>query len=239
MGIQPAFSMEELDTSQALFRNISIGISILLVLTYAISRVVFPKMFTVVYDFSKLVTFKIKDEFGSSIRLFSTESLYFTAILSASIGFVVFNIFLSRQDLMEQLPWMVPANFGVGILLWLLITITIQLIFLIRYLFLGLVGWLFNLPLSISRHYQEVQGLNNCFVLAIVVVSTATLYSSYQFPGSIIRFLAIVTLIYLFYRLLNVYVKLNQLGAYSKLYIFSYLCTTEITPAIIGLKLLV
>lgn len=239
MGIPPDFNMNDLAIPETLFRNISIGISILLVLTYAISRVTFPKMFAVVYDFSKLINFKIKDEFGSGIRLLSTENLYFTTILSASISFVVYNVFLFTPQFMEQIPWMVPSNFWIGILLWLLTTLAILLIFLLKYLFLALTGWLFNLPLNISRHYQEVQALNNCFVMALVILSTAVLYSNYQFPQIVVQLIGTGTLIYLFYRLLNVYIKLNQLGAYSKLYIFSYLCTTEITPAIIGLKLLV
>lgn len=239
MGILPDSDMDVLaENSQYLFRNISITISIILLLTYAISRVIFPKMFTSVYNFSKFGNFRIKEDFGSNIRLLSTENFYFTAILSASISFVILNVILYTAEPLQNLSWLIPESLGAGLLIWLLLTISIQVFFLLKYLFMSAFGALFNLPLSISRHYQEMQGLNNCFVLILVGVATVAVYSNFNFPVGLINVMITGVLIYLLYRLLNIYIKLDQLKMYSKLYIFSYLCTTEIIPSIIGYKLL-
>ena len=226
------------ENSQYLFRNISITISVILLITYAVSRVIFPKMFTSVYNFSKFGNFRIKEDFGSNIRLLSTENFYFTAILSASISFVILNIIIYTSDPLQSLSWLIPETLGAGLLIWLLLTISIQVFFLLKYLFMSAFGALFNLPLSISRHYQEMQGLNNCFVLILVGVAAVAVYSNFNFPVGLINVMIMGVLIYLLYRLLNIYIKLDQLKMYSKLYIFSYLCTTEIIPSIIGYKLL-
>lgn len=226
------------ENSHYLFRNISITISVILLLTYAVSRAVFPKMFASVYNFSKFGQFKIKDDFGSNIRLLSTENFYFTIILSASISFVALNILIYRVELLSGWSWLIPQNLGAGLLIWLLLTVSIQLFFLLKYLFMSGFGALFNLPQSVSRHYQEIQSLNNCFVLILVGVTTIAVYSSYNFPVKLVNLMITSVLIYLLYRMLNVYIKLDQLKTYSKLYIFSYLCTTEIIPTIIGFKLL-
>ncbi|OEK06876.1 DUF4271 domain-containing protein [Roseivirga misakiensis] len=224
--------------SQYLFRNISITISVILLLTFAVSRVIFPKMFSAVYNFSKFTSFRIKEDFGSNMRLFSTENFYFTLLLSASISFVGLNLFMFSASLPEYLSWIVPSNFGSGLLIWLLLTISVQLLFLLKFLFLSAFGGLFALPLSVSKHYQEVQALNNCFVLLLLATCTITIYSNYYFPPDLTGVLMTTVVIYLLYRLLNIFFKLWQLKLYSKLYIFSYLCTTEILPTVIGFKLL-
>lgn len=229
-----------METSPALFRDIAIAISIILLATYAASRLVFPKMFSAVYDFSKLLNFKLKDEFGSNIRLLSTESLYFTIILSASASFVVMILVfgLNQFDRLGAFEWLLPENFGMGLLIWLGMTAAFQLTFLMKFLFIWLIGGLFNLPVSTSRHFQEVQNLNNCYVLAVTIICGLMIYSSYGFSETLIDAVLWATVIYLLYRLLNIYIKLEQLKLYSKLYIFSYLCSTEIIPAIVGIKLL-
>lgn len=229
-----------METSPALFRDIAIAISIILLATYAASRLVFPKMFSAVYDFSKLLNFKLKDEFGSNIRLLSTESLYFTIILSASASFVVMILVfgLNQFDRLGAFEWLLPENFGMGLLIWLGMTAAFQLTFLMKFLFIWLIGGLFNLPVSTSRHFQEVQNLNNCYVLAVTIICGLMIYSSYGFSETLIDAVLWGTVIYLLYRLLNIYIKLEQLKLYSKLYIFSYLCSTEIIPAIVGIKLL-
>lgn len=231
---------ELIETSPVLLRDIAIAISALLLATYAVSRMAFPKMFATVYDFSKLLNFKLKDEFGSNIRLLSTESLYFSIILSASTSFVVLVLFfgLNQIEGLALVPWLIPKSFGMGILIWLLMTATFQLVFLIKYLFIWMMGSLFNLPPSTSRHFQEIQSLNNCYVLAMTVLCSLVVYSNYSFPALLINTILIGTVIYLLYRLLNIYFKLEHLKLYSKLYIFSYLCSTEIVPAIVGIKLL-
>lgn len=227
-------------TSSVLFRDISIAISILLLATYSVSRVTFPKMFATVYDFSKLLSFKIKDEFGSNIRLFSTESFYFTVVLSASLSFVLVVLLFGLNELgrLSMTPWLIPENFGAGILLWLVSTAGFQLFFLLKFALISLMGSLFNLPLSQSRHFYEVQSFNNCFALGMAIICALVVYSNYSFPELLVSTILTSTFIYLLYRLLNLYIKLEQLKLYSKLYIFSYLCSTEIIPAIVGIKLL-
>jgi len=229
-----------IEISPALFRDIAITISLLLLATYAVSRIVFPKMFAATYDFSKFLNFKLKDEFGSNLRLLSTESFYFTSILSASLSFVLLILVygLNQEVDLAFFNWLIPTGFWSGLLIWLGGTAIFQLIFLIKYLFIALIGQLFNLPVSTSRHFQEVQSLNNCFVLAVTFVCAIVIYSNFMIPQTLMNGIVTVTLIYLLYRSLNIYIKLEQLKLYSKLYIFSYLCSTEIIPAIVGIKLL-
>ncbi len=229
-----------IESSPVLFRDIAIAISVLLLATYAVSRMAFLKMFATVYDFSKLLNFKLKDDFGSNIRLLSTESLYFSIILSASASFVLLVLFfgLNQTEGFVLVPWLIPESFGSGILIWLVMTASIQLFFLIKYLFIWMMGSLFNLPPSTSRHFQEMQSLNNCFVMGMTILCALVIYSNYSFPVLLINTILVGTVIYLLYRLLNFYVKLEQLKLYNKLYIFSYLCSTEIIPAIVGIKLL-
>lgn len=195
-------------------------------------------MFDTVYDFSKFLSFRLKDDFGSGIRLLSTENLYFTSILAASLSFVLLCIVMFGGVIPSNVSWLVPLGFWAGLGHWLIGTAAILFIFLLRFLFILGFGALFNLPVHITRHFQETQSLNNCFVLLLMITCFVIVYSGFYFPQGTIQVLAISLIFYLTFRLLNIYIKLSRLRTYSLLYIFSYLCTTEIIPALVGIQIL-
>ncbi len=219
-------------------RDTWIVVSIILLLLLTVSRLLFPKVFFSTYSPKKFFSFRFSEDFGSGLRLLSTEYLHFTYLLSAALVFciLVLDSLPTREALLPS--WLQANNTWEGILIWMGLSVVLVLLFLIRYLFVSGYGKLYNLPNGQTRHFQEAQSLNQVFALLITGSLILMLYSGFYFPESIFNTIALATGIYMIYRQFNLYFKMLSLGAYSKLFIFSYLCTTEIIPALVGIKLL-
>lgn len=231
--------MQEVVAEQELFRNIAIGISMLLFVIFGISRIIYPKLFASIYSFDKFLVLKYREDFGSGIRLFSTESFYFTGVLSLNFSFSLLCIYLFTNQFEGALPWLNISTYGMGLLLWLAMALAIQFLFFLKFLFIQTFGWLFDIPLQQSRHFQEFQGFNHSFSLLVFLILTISIYIRFSFPLFSLKLLAVLIAIYLFLRLINLFFKIRSSGAYSNLYIFSYLCSTELMPTLVALYLII
>lgn len=231
--------MQEVLAHSELHRNACLVISMLLFVVLGVSRLVYPKLFSFVFSYSKLFSFKYKEDFGSGIRLFSAENFYFSAVLSALLGYVLLTFYLMSPTIELEVDWLNINTIWQAILVWLLVSISIQLLFLLKYLFLQFFGWLFALQASQTKHFQEFQGLNHLFALLLFFVVSVALYLQFKFPTFTLELVAWLAGIYLIYRLLNIFFKIRSLGIGSNLYIFSYLCSTELIPTFVVLKFLV
>lgn len=230
--------MQDVLAHNELYRNACLIISMLLFVILGVSRVVYPKLFAFVFSFGKLFSFKYKEDFGTGIRLFSAENFYFSAVLSSLLGYVLITFYLLSQAIEFDIDWLKINSIWQAILVWLLLSISIQLLFLLKYLFLRFFGWLFALQASQIKHFQEFQGLNHLFALSLFFVVSVALYLQFKFPPFTLELVALLAGIYLIYRLLNIFFKIRSLGIGSNLYIFSYLCSTELIPTFVVLKFL-
>ncbi|KYG78088.1 hypothetical protein AWW68_04785 [Roseivirga spongicola] len=230
--------MQEVLAENELFRNIAMAIAMLLFIVFAVSRIIYPKLFSSIYSFDKFLNFRYREDFGSGIRLFSTESFYFTGVLSLSFSFGILCIYFFHSELRAALPWLEITTLFWGIAVWLILGVAIQFVMFLKFLFVRVFGWLFNIPAEETRHFQEFQSFNHSFSILLYAILSISIYVRFNFPMVALEILAVVLVIYLVFRLINLFFKIRSLGACSNLYIFSYLCTTELMPTLIGLKLI-
>lgn len=223
---------------QAQYRDLYIVISIILLCVFAISRVTFPKLFAESISLSKLFGFRVKEDLGATIRPFSTEHIYFTALFSFNLSFVVIfmaNQFLSHIDALQLLQ---VRGFGVGLLMWLISGIVINLVVYAKYALINMAGWLFHTRPLVSRHFTDYVNASSLFYIIVTVCLSISTYSTFLVDTVFSQIVLTMVLLFIFYRTFLLYIKLLQLSPYSKLYIFSYICTTELIPLLIGLKFL-
>ncbi len=221
---------------QVQHRDLFIVLSILLLVIYAVSRLVFPKLFAESIAMEKLFGFRLKEDLGSSIRPFSTEHIYFTALYSFNLSYVVLFLVNGFATELFELAWLEINGIWQGLLFWLLLGIGINLLIYLKYLLIAIFSWLFNATMLTSRHFIDLINASSLFFIFTALVLAI---SSYRFflPGENLQ-MAVLTsvLIFFFYRSMLLYIRLIQLSPYSKLYIFSYICTTELIPLLMGIK---
>lgn len=216
-------------------RDFYIILSIVLLCVFAVSKVVFPKLFVESISMDKLFGFRIKEDLGSTIRPFSTEHIYFTALFGYNLAFVI--LFVVNQILTSQpgLQLLRFDNLWQGLLVWLLLGLVVNLAIYLKYVLLAIMGWLFHSTQLVSRHFVDYINASALFYIFMAICLSMSTYATFSYSEGLLKALTITIVIFLFYRTALLYVKLLQLSPYSKLFIFSYICSTELIPTLIGL----
>ena len=228
---------------QALFiveRNVFIAISVLLLLMYTIIRNVFPKVFGINFDFSKLYTFRVREEIGYSLKPFSKGQLFISGVYSVTLGFLI--LFFGRNVLPADSSIYVMFGFDefwLGLVQWLGLSSIVYLFTFLKLGFLFLFSRLFNLGYGYQRQFADFFSSSSVFFLLLSFLVSIALYSQLVSVDDLVFLTARIAVFFLFYRTTLIYFKLLQTVSYSKLYIFSYICTTELIPLAIGLKYLI
>ena len=220
-------------------RDAFIIMAILLLCTYAVSRAVFPKVFSGVIAPNKLFGFRIREDLGSNLRPFSSEHLYFTALSSLSLSFIalyILNGLWNGQGLPELLQ---ISNWAVGILKWLVLAVLLNLLVYIKFLLILGFALLFDVRHYIARHFVDMVNATLVFFLLILFVLILSSFSSVVPPKNMMWLALYGGLIFFYYRSFLIYMRLLNERAHSKLFIFSYICATELAPLTIGVILIV
>ncbi len=216
-------------------RDLFIVLSILLLCVFAISKVVFPKLFVESISVDKLFGFRVKEDLGSTIRPFSTEHIYFTALFAFNLSFVI--LFVVNSPLFDKvvIPVLQISTVWQGILIWVILGVVVNLTIYLKYILIAVVGWLFHTRQVVSRHFTDYINASALFYILVSICLSMGTYATFISSETFLKTVALAIVLFLFYRTALLYVKLIQLSPYSKLFIFSYICTTELIPILIGL----
>ncbi len=219
---------------QVLHRDLFIVLSMLLLVIYAVSRVIFPKLFAESITLEKLFGFRLKEDLGSSIRPFSTEHIYFTALYSLNLSFVILFLTNGFNSDLGELPWLKINAFWQGLLYWVLGGVVVNLLIYLKYLLIAIFSWLFNATILTSRHFIDMVNASSLFFIFVTLALAICSYRIFLLGQNPQIVIIASVLIFFFYRSMLLYIRLIQLSQYSKLYIFSYICSTELIPLFIG-----
>ncbi len=217
------------------YRDLYIILSIVLLCIFTVSKVTFPKLFVESITWDKLFGFRVKEDLGSSIRPFSTEHIYFTALFSFNLSFVL--LFVANAFLVDRIAIQLLQVTSViqGVLVWLILGVALNLVIYLKYVLLALIGWLFHMRQTVGRHFIDYINASALFYILIALCLAMSTYSTFIPSEIFLQIILISTVSFLFYRTVLLYIRLIQLSPYSKLFIFSYICTTELIPLLIGL----
>jgi Domain of unknown function (DUF4271) len=220
-------------------RNVFITISILLLLIYAVMRNAFPRIFGMTYHFTNLFGFRVKEEIGLSLKLLSKGQSFMSAIYALTLSFLLLYIgsyLLTNHSVLFNLISI--KSYWNGLLIWLLVSLGIYLTVLLKMAFLILMSWLFNLTNGYKRQFSDFFTTSSVFFLIASIALSVLLYGQVISGTDLSRVLAEIVIVFFLYRTVLIYIKLLQTSSHSKLYIFSYICTTEIIPLFIGINYL-
>lgn len=209
-------------------------IAVLLLCVYAVSKTVFPKVFSEIISANRLFGFRVREDLGTNLRPFSSEHLYFTALSSLTFSFIVLYL-LNGLPLINKLPVFLKVDvFGWAMLQWLGLAVLINVSVYLKFLLIACFGLLFDLRPIISRHFIDMVNASIFFFLVLLVFLVAINFSAFVPPKHLLNIVLILLVIFYYYRSLLLYVRMLNDRAHSKLYIFSYLCATELMPFTIG-----
>ncbi|MCO4815359.1 MAG: DUF4271 domain-containing protein [Flavobacteriales bacterium] len=202
-------------------------------------RNAFPRVFGMTYHIANLFGFRVKEEIGLSLKLLSKGQLFMSAIYALTVGFLLLYLgtyLLEDGSVLTEL--IIINNYWNGLLIWLLISSGIYLTILIKQAFLLLMSRMFNLSNGYKRQFTDFFTTSSVFFLMASIVLSVLLYAQVISGNSLSLLLAEIVIVFFLYRTVLIYIKLAQTSSYSKLYIFSYICSTELIPLFIGIHYL-
>jgi len=220
-------------------RNVFITISILLLLIYAVMRNAFPRVFGMTYHLINLFGFRVKEEIGVSLKLLSKGQMFMSAIYALTLSFLLLYLGSYLLDVESVMYDLISIkSYWNGLLVWILISFAVYLSILVKLVFLLFMSWLFNLSSGYKRQFSDFFTTSSVFFLMASIALSILLYGQVISGSNLSEVLAKIVILFFIYRTVLIYVKLLQTASYSKLYIFSYICTTELIPLFIGINYL-
>lgn len=230
--------MQEIEQIYSI-KSVNIIIFTVMMAGFTAVRFAYTNIFRNTYQPIALFSFKPMAEQGAGIKLLSTENLLITLLLAGTLSFSLLTFAqyyqLSSINLSFELPSSFPGIIGV----WSLLVISIGLLFLVKFAYLGFLGWLFDFPLTQSAHYQEYQSMSHVFNFFFTLILGLGLISMSRMNSAFMDAMAYIYLFFFAYRQIVLIFRLYVKGGYSIYYIFSYLCTTELIPWIICIGIIV
>jgi hypothetical protein len=182
-----------------------------------------------ILSFGKIFTFRLKEGDQSRIRIMDQDNLVFAGLYGfITAGLIYFLIIGKNISFLGIEP-----N---GILSFFKILAIISIGLIGKVILVAIVSNLFGNNKIAAFYIKEMLNINLFFVI-ILFFSSILIYLN---VGSIPSFwltIAIYGIVILYLvRLILIYFKILKLSSFSNLYLFSYFCTTEIFPFLIGLK---
>lgn len=199
-------------------------------------RFSYSNIFATTYNLRSFFSLKSLEDAGSNMRLLSTENVFITLLLSAIISFCT-QVYLYFSLAEPQQFFYIGSSTGWTILLnWLLMIVMVSLYFVLKYLFIVLIGWLFDFPDHLSGHFKEYQSIGHSFYFIFGITSAVAVVAFTNLNSAFIKVMLIILGIFQIYRILLISLRLYRKSHFSIFYIFSYICSTEIIPLVLFLS---
>lgn len=207
--------------------NWIMGVIIALLLFFAVIRVSYPNEIMVMIQgfFNNRVLTQISKE----ENLFNSWPFIFLYLL---FGFTI-GLFLYLVSTFTQL-----GGIAEGFNLYLIFSLSILVLFTLKIVTLRFIGFLFDVP-RLVREYVSILYLsyfNTALMFLPVVVIMA--FSPKNMVDSFIIFGVLILAIIFFVQFLRAGTSIFKTYSLSKFYLFLYLCTLEIGPILILVKVL-
>lgn len=210
-------------TRSANSNNFVIIITILLLLAYVYAKYSYTKLFNWYFDFTKILI-NAKVEENIVVSVFGREALMLLSLNACVLSFVFINL-LSEKQFLE-------LNISGGYLaLFFIVLLISALIFVVKYLLLKLVCNYLGESMLAKLHFFEFHRL-----LTLILLLSLPLSLYLKFSDHTVYWMTNVVIALFLTSLIRIIFVINKATTFRNLYLFSYICTTEILPVIFTFK---
>jgi len=183
------------------------------------------------YNIARMFSMNIREEITFKGKVFDGSNIPFIVAHSFLVSFVGLFILFNRVE------GFYLHRFGVALLTWTVGAGLVFILLALKYWLLSLIGELFKLPFVV-RHYHEYFRMSTVFFTALFFIVLTQFLSLKSDLDNISQIVVNFVIIFLIIRVVALYFKFIRVTGFKNLYLFSYLCSTEILPMVVGLKIL-
>jgi hypothetical protein len=213
-------------------QNEFIVIGLLIVSFYAMLLNLYPKDSRIFFNIGfVLFSSTTSDDLFKPRSITKIQFLYLL-LLSGMTAFLIL-IFHHNIGIIALDKWLVETPVFIS---WFVIAISFFLLILLKYLLILTMSNLFNISDKVNYYFFEIIILSMIFYSGLFIILTIIgLGFSYHITTLLSYMVYLVVAFYLF-RAAFMFLKIRSKTSVKNLHLFSYLCTTELLPVIIGLK---
>lgn len=204
---------------------------VILLLFYAVLLNINHKRMRGYYNVGRMLSLNIREEVTFKGKVFDGNNIPILLVHSFLVSFIGLFI-LSGREGMPNLH-----RFGQSMAAWTLGAGIVFLLFVFKFWLLSLAGSLFKLPFAV-RHYLEYLRMSKIFFTALFFLALVLFLTFKTELNNINQIIVNFVILFLIVRVVVLYFKFIGVTAFKNLYLFSYLCSTEILPMVVGLKIL-
>jgi len=186
-------------------------------------------------EFYSLILFsmgRVRDDSVYKLKLFDWPNLGFFLFQSALITWLL--LLLER---FYGLEYSFQLFAGAHIYIrWITITLMVFMSLVVKYLLIKNLGSLFDLKSSASYYFFEYMRMSMIFFGSIGLALAIFLIRWPDLMPDVIRIVLHILMAFLALRFIVIFIRIGKLTPFKNLHLFSYLCTTEILPIVIGIN---
>ena len=211
---------------------------LLIGLIYGWLRTSYTSDFRSLFSISNLMRYSALEEGFLAKPISSWSSVLFVVAFALSFSLLIVAIHTNIQNIVifNQLFSVSEADITSKIIFY---TILIVAFVLLKYLFLSLMGYIFDLMGLVSLQYREFFRTLLFMGIFLPVIMVLYLALNTIMPQTILLVSTLAVSSLLIITALRIFYTLNKKVSLRNLHLFSYICATEIIPLIILLKLIV
>jgi len=161
----------------------------------------------------------------------------FMLLYSVSIAFTIFflstyteSFSMDNITVRKENFWGLNNNF-------LELTLFIAFFLCLKYMLIWSVGNLLNNKFIANFHFQEYLNINRMMCVSWGIVMILANAAQPSLPSSWVELLVYLSMMVWVLKSLLISIRINGVGTYQKLHLFSYLCTTEYVPTLLLAKI--
>ena len=221
------------------FRDFATLAAIVLLVVYTFLLNYYPKAFQRNFSLQSIVALDLRGDATFLAKPLNQVNLLFIAAHSMLLSlFYLVGQRYSGSFFVNLLPFEASdAFYG----LWVYFTALTAIVFVllvVKYLFIYGMGVVFDMDNTASPHYHEYLIFSRLFFLVAVLLQFIVLVTYPQWLLPLMPLVLASLVLLNIVRILTIGSVLNKLTAFRNLYLFSYLCATEVIPLLVGVKLL-
>lgn len=230
---------EIMSREQSYFSDFLILAAIIILLSFVIIRSSYPASFNAFFNPFSFFSVEALEEGTSRGRFFTLDFVLILGMihlllgLSVMVGLQVNDYFYNTVDYTSSDA--LVTNLGV----WLLISLGFIAVAFAKYLFLSFFGYIYQFGILVKFHYLFLLKMINFFMLLALVVfcylSVNHLYLIPDFWFWTIR----LGFVWYFASIFILFIYLKQNSGFNNIHIISYLCTAELIPVVILMKIFI
>ncbi len=207
-------------------------IILILIAFFTVVRSLFPQELSDFMSFQHLFTFRYTDTLQAKYRSL-TKSQSLVIVFQAALLAAILIILLNYLDNSWNYIHFLNINPVLG---WLVLFGIILLLIILKYVLISAISSLFGMADRINFYFIEFLRMTMIFYFILFMVLGYVVINQFYLVQYLINGLIVAVIIFNVARVLMLYFKFRRTISIKSLHLFSYLCTTELIPIMIGIN---